>query len=116
MNRENCKQKIKWSVKQRTRALGDVSTGAAGGGQRESSSHVDLDGELGVVVQLDKDAEALGLVGEDCFEASAAVRRGSLGGPLDEGDARLHRDQVAAALRHVARDVGARGGDQQAQG
>lgn len=103
-------------MKQRTRALGDVGTGAARGGQRESSSHVDLDGELGVVVHLDKDAEALGPVGEDCFEASTAVGRGSLGGPLDECDARLHRDQVAAALHHVARDVRARGGDQQAQG
>lgn len=68
-------------------ALGDVGRGAADRRQSEGEGDVELDADLGVVPVLDEDAEALGAFEEELLEAGAAVRGGSLGGPLDIGEA-----------------------------
>lgn len=65
---------------------------------------------------LHQDAEALGALRDDVLQAGAAVGRGRLRRRLHVGDARLQPDQLAAALLEVARGVGARRADHEAQG
>lgn len=91
-----------------TWALGDVGRGAAERRQSKSESDIELDLKLGIIAILDEDAQTLGTLDKDLLEAGAAVRGGSLGIPLDVGEAGGQPHQLIRALFLVARHIGAR--------